>query len=141
VLKLLTRIVTISATATAMIAQTDSALDFEVFKARIQPVFLAKRPGRARCYVCHSTATNFRLQRLSAGATNWDEEQSRRNFAAVQRLVTPGNPLGSRLLTHPLAAEAGGDPFHSGGKHWDSQSDPEWRAMAEWVQKAAQPHP
>ena len=108
-------------------------LDFEFFKTRVQPIFLLKRPGHARCYVCHSTGTTFRLERLSPGAASWNDEQSRRNFDSVRRLVVPGDPLGSRLLTHPLSPEGGGDPFHSGGKHWDSQSAPEWQTMAEWV--------
>mgnify|MGYP003694517429 CR=1 FL=1 len=42
-------------------------------------------------------------------------------------------PLKSRLLTMPLAHEAGGTEFHPGGKHWDSQDDPEWKALADWV--------
>ena len=33
----------------------------------------------------------------------------------------------------PLAHEAGGTEFHPGGKHWESQSDPEWKALAAWV--------
>jgi hypothetical protein len=37
------------------------------------------------------------------------------------------------MLMHPLAAAAGGDPFHAGGKHWTSQSDPEWQTLAAWV--------
>src|SRR5262245_2759009 len=110
-----------------------SSLDFQFFKTRVQPIFLAKRPGRARCYVCHSTGTPFRLQRLSPGAASWNEEQSRRNFEAAQREVVMGNLQASRLLMHPLAEGAGGDVFHGGGKHWDSQDDPEWQAIAEWV--------
>jgi hypothetical protein len=121
-----------SAKAGAAVA-ADQALDFEFFKANVQPVFLLKRPGHARCYVCHSSGTNFRLQRLPKGATTWTEEQSRQNFEAAVRQVVPGDPQASHLLMHPLAAEAGGDPFHGGGKHWDSQNDPEWRKMAEWV--------
>ena len=125
-----------SAAATSPAAPT---LDFEFFKTRVQPIFLAKRPGHARCYVCHSAGTPFRLQKLSPGATAWDDAQTRRNFEAAQREVVPGEPMVSQLLVHPLAPQAGGDPFHSGGKHWDSQSNPEWQAMAEWVkgQKAA----
>ncbi len=118
-----------SAGATASVP----TLDFEFFKTRVQPIFLAKRPGHARCYACHSSGTPFRLQRLSAGATAWDDQQSRRNFEAAQREVIPGDPLTSQLLVHPLESKAGGDPFHSGGKHWDSQNNPEWQAMAEWV--------
>src|SRR5437762_13779577 len=67
----------------------------------------------------------------------WDEEQSRKNFEAWQRVVVPGDPTASRMLMHPLAAEAGGDPFHAGGKHWQSQDDPEWQTLAAWVRTAA----
>lgn len=108
-------------------------LDFEAFKTRIQPIFLNKRPGHARCYVCHSQGTNFRLQPLSPGATVWNEEQSRRNFEAIQRVVVPGDPLSSRFLMMPLAEEAGGDPFHPGGKWWESKNDPEWKMLEAWV--------
>jgi hypothetical protein len=37
------------------------------------------------------------------------------------------------LLVHPLAEKAGGDFYHSGGKHWNSQNDPEWRTLRAWV--------
>ena len=128
-----------SAGSGAATASSAPALDYEFFKAKVQPIFLAKRPGHARCYVCHSAGTPFRLQRLSPGATTWTEEQSRRNFEVTQREVVAGEPMVSQLLVHPLEPKAGGDPFHSGGKHWDSQNNPEWQAMAEWVkgQKAA----
>lgn len=108
-------------------------LDFEIFKTRVQPVFLNKRKGLARCYVCHSQGTPFRLQPLSPGRSSWSEEESRLNFEAVRRLVVPGSPQASRLLTMPLAAEAGGVAFHPGGRHWSSQDDPEWQALAAWV--------
>ena len=133
------RLVLLAIAATATFAQTPPAsggaptLDFQVFRTRVQPIFLAKRPGHARCYVCHSIGTAFRLERLSPGATTWNDEQSRRNFEAAQREVVPGNPQASRLLMHPLAEEAGGDPMHSGGKHWDSQNSREWQTLAEWV--------
>ena len=47
-------------------------------------------------------------------------------------MVVPGS-LKSKLLVHPLATDAGGDLFHNGGKHWNSQSDPEWLILAAWV--------
>jgi hypothetical protein len=109
------------------------ALDYEQFKSRVQPIFLDKRAGNARCYVCHSTGTPFRLQPLSNGSASWSEEESRKNFDAIQRLVVPGDPTSSRLLMLPLATEAGGDPFHPGGKRWTSKDDPEWKALAAWV--------
>ena len=110
-------------------------LDYEYFKAKVQPIFLAKRPGNARCISCHETG-NPRLRPLDEGATMWTEEQSRQNFESWKRVVVPGNLRTSRLLTHPLAAAAGGDPFHAGGKHWTSKDDPEWRTLAAWVNGA-----
>ena len=110
-----------------------SSLDFAFFKEKVQPIFTAKRPGHARCVTCHSTGTPMRLVPLPRGTVTWNEEQSRKNFEAVAREVKPGNPLGSRLLIHPLAMEAGGDHFHNGGKHWTSQTDPEWQTLADWV--------
>ena len=70
---------------------------------------------------------------FSAGSTSWTEEESRRNYEAVQRVVVPGDPQASRLLMVPLATEEGGDPFHPGGKHWTSRADPEWQQLAAWV--------
>ena len=110
-------------------------LDFEFFKTQVQPIFLAKRPGHARCVACHITGTPMRLQPLSPGSAIWDEEQSRQNFEVVQQRVIPGS-LQSKLLTYPLAVEAGGDGIHSGGKHWDSQKAPEWQTLAAWVRGA-----
>ena len=109
-----------------------TSLDYEVFKAKIQPIFLAKRPGHARCVSCHSSGTPLRLQPLSPGSTSWTDEESRKNFEAVRRVAIPGN-LKSRILVHPLAEEAGGDFFHNGGKHFQSQNDPEWQALKAWV--------
>ena len=120
----------------SLLAPAQSTLSFEFFRDRVQPIFLAKRPGHAICIECHDNGTP-RLQELLPGATTWNEEQSRKNFDAWSKLVVPGNPQGSRMLMHPLAAEAGGDPFHAGGKHWKSQNDPEWQTLAAWVKTGA----
>src|SRR5215475_774694 len=109
------------------------SLDFEFFKTRVQPIFTTKRPGNSRCISCHIGGTPMRLQPFSPGTGSWDDEQSRKNFDAVRARVVSGNPLKSKLLTHPLAEEAGGDPVHDGGKHWKSQDDPEWQTLAAWV--------
>ena len=115
-------------------SQTKPALDFEMFKAKVQPIFLEKREGHVRCYVCHSEAnTALRLEKLSAGATSWSEEQSRKNFDAASSLVMADNPSGSRLLIHPLAPEAGGDLFHSGGRQFENKNDPDWKILAQWA--------
>jgi len=110
-------------------------LDFEFFRTKVQPIFLAKRPGHARCIACHagsSAPAVLQLQALPAGSTTWDEEASRKNFEAVKREVVAGN-VKSPLLVHPLTEDAGGDFFHSGGKHFNSQNDPEWLTLKAWV--------
>ena len=108
-----------------------TALDYDYFKTRVQPIFLAKRPGHARCVSCHGSGTPLRLQPLPPGSTTWSEEESRKNFEAVQRVARDG--MKSRLLVHPLEEKAGGDFYHSGGKHFNSQSDPEWQTLRGWV--------
>lgn len=108
------------------------SLDYAFFRDRVQPIFLNKRPGHARCIACHETGSP-RLQALSPGATSWNEEQSHKNFDTWKAVVVVGKPLASPLLLHPLAKDAGGDHFHGGGKHWKSQDDPEWQTLAAWV--------
>jgi hypothetical protein len=118
-------------------AQTAPKLDYEFFKVRVEPIFLTKRPGYARCYVCHAESNNaFHLEKLAPDAHAWSEEQSRLNFAMAAKLVNSGDPDTSRLLLHPLAAEGGGDVFHSGGRQFLSKQDPDWRTLAAWVNGA-----
>ena len=117
---------------TAAPAAAAPSLDFEVFRTAVQPILLAKRAHHARWVACHSIGTPLRLQPLAPGSTSWNEDESRKNFEAVRRVVTAGSAK-SRLLVHPLAEEAGGDFFHNGGKHWNSQDDPEWQVLKAWV--------
>ena len=113
------------------------SLDFETFRTKVEPVFLKKRPTHARCVVCHAGAGNaFRLEPLTPGMTTWTEEQSRKNFAVVSKIVVPGDPAKSHLLKQPLAHEAGGEDFHSGGRQFASKDDPDWKTIADWVAAA-----
>jgi hypothetical protein len=108
-------------------------LDYEFFKAKVQPVFLAKRAGHARCVVCHTfNNAPFKVVRLSPGSTTWTEDQSRQNFQLVQKVAQPGFE-GSKLVVHPLAEEAGGDPHHGGGQQFGSKDDPDWLTLKAFV--------
>jgi hypothetical protein len=111
------------------------SLDYEFFKTKVQPIFLAKRPGHARCVSCHGADATYGLHPalvpLSKGTKMWSEEDSQKNFREFSRVVIPGS-LKSRLLVHPLAEEAGGDSFHGGGKHFNSRQDPEWLVLKAW---------
>ena len=118
----------------------DKTLDYGFFKTRVEPIFLKKRPDHVRCYVCHSESTNaFKLEKLAAGSKFWTEEQSRQNFEVASKLVVPGNTDASQLLRQPLAVQAGGNAYHSGGRQFESKNDPEWKVLAQWVngEKAA----
>ena len=112
----------------------DTTLDYGYFKASVEPIFLKKRPEHVRCYICHSeNNTAFKLQHLAHGSTFWTEEQSRENFKFASGLVVPGEPMKSRLLLQPLAPQEGGNPYHSGGRQFESKNDPDWKILAEWV--------
>ena len=110
-----------------------ASLDYEFFKAKVQPVFLARREGHARCVVCHTfNNAPFKLVPLSPGSTTWNEQQSRMNFELVKRVAMPGF-LESKLIKHPLAEEAGGDYHHGGGQQFASQQDPHWLTLKAFV--------
>jgi hypothetical protein len=134
--------VRIVVTAAAVSAFTLSAavceaapLDYEYFKARVQPIFLAKRPGHAPCVMCHAEANNMlRLQPLPRGQAAWSEEATRKNFDTVSKIVEAADdPLQSKILMHPLAPEAGGDAYHNGGRQFADKDDPDWKTIAGWA--------
>jgi len=134
----MSRRVMVLAVAAALLAGSGSAwsqtLDYGVFKASVEPIFITKRPGYSRCIVCHAGANNaFRLERLAPDGHSFTEESSRKNFETVSRLVVPGHPDDSHLLIYPLAPEEGGSAYHSGGRQWPSKSDPNWQAIARWI--------
>ncbi len=112
-------------------------LDFQTYRTRVEPIFLKKRPGHARCVVCHEANNSaFRLQPMPPAGGTWTDEQSRKNYENVVHLVKAGDPLASKLLIHPLSPDAGGDEFHGGGWQFVSQKDPDWMTIAAWVKAA-----
>ena len=122
-----------AASQPASSATASASLDYEFFKTKVQTVFLARRPGHARCVVCHTfNNAAFKLVPLSPGSTTWNEEQSRRNFELVKRVAMPGF-VESKLVKHPLAEEAGGDPHHGGAQQFASQQDPDWLTLKAFV--------
>ena len=120
--------------AAVAVSAQQPALDFEYFKTNVQPIFMKKRPGHARCISCHTSGTPLRLQPLAPGATSWNDEESQKNLQSIRRVASAGAK--SRLILHTLDEAAGGDFYHSGGKHWASQDDPEWKVLKAFVEGA-----
>jgi hypothetical protein len=131
------RVVVLAATAALFAAPNSAAaqtLDFGVYRSTVEPIFITKRDGFTRCVVCHGGSTNsFNLVRLRPGVNSYTEDQSRKNFAVVTGLVVPGKPEDSHLLMYPLVPQEGGSAYHSGGRQWPSKSDPNWQAIAKWI--------
>jgi hypothetical protein len=133
-------VATVAVSALALASATVSeaaALDYEYFKAKVQPIFVTKRPGHAPCVMCHAEANNMlRLQKLPLGKT-WSEEDTRKNFDTVSKIVEAADdPLQSKILMHPLAPEAGGDAYHNGGRQFENKDDPSWKIIADWAKGA-----
>src|SRR5216683_4419410 len=128
----------IFALASTALVPAAGTLDYEFYKAKVQPIFLAKRPGHAACVMCHAEANNMlRLEKLPDGQPTWTEEQTRKNFDTVSKIVQAvDDPLTAKILVHPLAPEVGGDAFHSGGRQFANKNDPYWKTIAAWAQGA-----
>ena len=124
-----------------LVARAAATLDYDFFKARVQPIFLEKRAGHAPCAMCHAEANNMlHLEKLPDGQNTWTEEQTRKNFETVSKIVQAvDDPMTAKILVHPLAPEAGGDAFHSGGRQFASKNDPDWKIIAAWVAGAKLP--
>jgi hypothetical protein len=129
--------VAVSVLASASLVSEAAALDYEYFKSKVQPIFVAKRPGHAPCVMCHAEANNMlRLQKLPLGKA-WSEDDTRRNFDTVSKIVEAADdPLQSKILMHPLAPEAGGDAYHNGGRQFEDKDDPSWKIIADWARGA-----
>jgi hypothetical protein len=113
-------------------------LDYDFFKTKVQPIFLTKRDGHARCVMCHADANNqLHLQKLPEGQTTWSEEDTKKNFDTVSKIINGvDDPMQAKILVHPLAPEAGGDAFHSGGRQFADKNDPYWQTIEAFAKGA-----
>jgi len=129
-----------SAVALAAASSTSHAvtLDYDFFKAKVQPIFLTKRDGHARCVMCHAEANNLlHLERLPPGQQTWSEQDTRKNFDTVSKIINGvDDPMQAKILVHPLAPEAGGDAFHSGGRQFADRNDPYWKTIEAFAKGA-----
>jgi hypothetical protein len=114
------------------VAKADTPLDFEFFRACVQPVFANPREGHIRCSNCHAAGL-IGFAPVPQDGKTWSDQEARRAFSTITRLVIPGNPEQSRFLLKPLHPDGGGSYTHNGPRRWQSRDDPEWRMLAQWV--------
>src|SRR2546430_7995781 len=63
---------------------SQSSLDFETYRTRIEPIFLKQRQGRVRCYDRPSAlASRWRLEPLLPWNSAWTTVQTRPNFEVI----------------------------------------------------------
>jgi hypothetical protein len=114
------------------VAKADPPLDFEFFRSCVQTVFATPREGHIRCSNCHAGGL-IGFAPVPQNGASWSDEEARRAFSTISRLVIPGNPEQSRFLLKPLHPDGGGSYTHNGPRRWQSREDPEWRMLAQWV--------
>jgi hypothetical protein len=110
----------------------EPSLDFEFFRTCVQRMYQTPRYGQLECTECHAGGFAGFAPRAANG-TAWTEQEARRGFEAVQRLIVPGDPVRSRWLLKPLHPDGGGSYTHNGVRRWQSRDDPEWQMLAAWV--------
>ena len=113
-------------------AAAPAAPDYGFFRACVQPIFVSPNKNAIRCTECHGGNNGFATD-LPAGKAEWAEEESKKAYDELMKLVVPGQPTQSRFLMHPLHPVGGGDYAHNGVKRWTSMDDPEWQMLAAWV--------
>ena len=107
-------------------------VDFAFFRACVQKVFVTPREGHIACTNCHAGG----LVGFAPPAQNgkvWSDEEARRAFQSISRVIIPGNPEQSRFLLKPLHPDGGGTYTHNGPRRWQSRNDPEFQMLAQWV--------
>jgi cytochrome c5 len=114
------------------VAKADAPLDFDFFRACVQPVFANPREGHIKCSNCHNAGIIGFAPPPQDGKA-WNDQEAKRAFSTISRLIIPGNPEQSRFMLKPLHPDGGGSYTHNGPRRWQSRKDPEWQMLAGWV--------
>ena len=114
------------------VARAEPSLDFDFFRSCVQPVFATAREGHIRCSNCHAGGL-IGFAPVPQDGKAWNDQEARRAFSTISRLILPGNAEQSRFLLKPLHPDGGGSYTHNGPRRWQSRQDPEWQMLAGWV--------
>ena len=118
--------------ADAYVAKETAPIDFEFFRACVQPVFTTPREGHIKCSNCHGAGL-IGFAPVPENGKSWNDQEAKRAFSTITRLIVAGNPEQSRFLLKPLHPDGGGSYTHNGPRRWPTRNDPEWQMLAQWV--------
>lgn len=119
--------------------QTDSgSLDFDVFKASIQPIFDQRGCSQGNCHYRDkndpfSGGPGGSFQIYNCTIDPCSDDQYRSNYDSASGLSDLANPTNSKLLLKPLAQSAGGIQ-HLGGDIFVTTTDPDYLSILGWIQ-------
>ncbi len=113
-------------------AKPEPPLDFDFFRACVQPVFANAREGHIKCSNCHAAGL-IGFAPLAQDGRAWNDQEAKRAFSTISRLIIAGNPEQSRFLLKPLHPDGGGSYTHNGPRRWPSRNDPEFQMLSQWV--------
>ena len=107
-------------------------LDFAFFRSCVQPIFQNPLEGHIKCSNCHNAGL-VGFAPVPADGKMWNDDEAKRAFEVITRLIVPGNAEQSRFLLKPLHPDGGGSYAHNGVRRWQTRKDPEWQMLAGWV--------
>jgi len=110
----------------------EPTVDFTFFRSCVQQVFANPREGQIKCSQCHNGGLAGFAPPPKDGK-QWNDEEAKRAYTSLSRLIIPGNPEQSRFLLKPLHPDGGGSYAHNGVRRWQTRNDPEWQMLAGWV--------
>ena len=96
------------------------AVDFTFFRSCVQKVFITPREGHIACTNCHAGGI-IGFAPPTPDGKPWNDEQAKRAFQSISRLIIPGNPEQSRFMLKPLHPDGGGTYTHNGPRRWQSR--------------------
>ncbi len=73
------------------VAKADPPIDFEFFRACVQPVFANPREGHIKCSNCHAAGL-IGFAPVPENGSTWNEQEAKRAFSTITQVDSPRQP-------------------------------------------------
>ena len=120
------------------VGEAGGTLDYNVFKANIQPIFDSRGCSNSNCHYRDKSNPNVggpggSLRIFNCATSPCTEDESQANFDSASGMADIASPTSSKLLLKPLAVSAGGIQ-HLGGDIFLNTTDPDYLTILGWIQ-------